>query len=321
MVSPSKKTKAPSFHGKLRIILFVPTVVIVVQVLLQKSHHVEIASELNSNIIKHNGESKEIVDKPTYKPASTEEYIMTHMQELGYHPKNMWGAGCKIWESPEVSNQENFDSLHAFKEDLKTYKKVVEAFNKTATGDILHKIRHGNGEESQSEICKAARPHPDGIQALFPSKQLSFTKNGFVEPLLTPMRNPRFCEDTTKLQLDIDYIIHDFEAMCLQLKPASKIVLIDMGASLAFHSSGKQPAIVLMEQFEKFGLYFDQIFAFEVTPQDPIKVYRELLPQKYISSYHWINAGMTMLSTITKQKINQFTNFQCIFLFWWYNRC
>ena len=112
------------------------------------------------------------------------------------------------------------------------------------------------------------------------------------------MRNPRFCDDTAKLALDIDYIIHDFEAMCLQLKPASKIILIDMGASLAFHAGGAQPVMTLMDRFEKFGLYFDQIFAFESTAQDPTNVYRKLLPEKYFSSYHWINTGENKLTWV-----------------------
>lgn len=254
---------------------------------------------LSSTSTTTSSSSSTITKNWSYVPATTEDYIMTHLDELGFNgEKELWGLGCKIYKSAEESNEETFNSLHAFKEDLKRYKKAIDEFNATKTEDILHKIRHGNGEESQNDICKAARPHPDGIQALFPSEQLSFAKSGYVEPLLTPLRNPSFCEDATKLKLDLDYIVHDFEAMCLQLKPSSKIVLIDMGASLAFHSSGNQPIMTLLDQFEKFGLKFDHIFAFEVTQQDPNKVYQQLLPEKYFSSYHWINTGEEKKNTI-----------------------
>ena len=223
---------------------------------------------------------------------------MTHTKELGYesgNKENIWASGCKIYKSPEESTEEVYNNLHALQKDLEAYNEAIKNFNATIAKDMLEKIRHGsNSGESQSDICKAARPHPDGIQALFPSKQLSLTDNGYVEPLLTPMRNPKFCKRKFKFALNLDYLVHDFESMCLKLKPSSQIVLIDMGASLAFHDdSGSQPIMTLMANFEKFGFFFDHIFAFEVTEQNPTKVYRDLLPEKYLSSYHWINTGVS----------------------------
>lgn len=228
-----------------------------------------------------------------YIPASTEDYIMNNLDELGFN-KEMWGVGCKIYQHPDNTTQENYDNLHNFRKELLAYNKAIEAFNGTNTANLIQKIRSGDylDKESQAELCKSARPHPDGIQALFPSKQLSFTKSGFVEPLLTPMRNPQMCDNPLKLLLDIDYLVHDFEAICLDLKPTSRVVLIDMGAALDFHRSGKQPVITLMKTFEKFGLEFDHIYAFEMRDQDPKKVYGQFLPKEYFHSYHWINAGM-----------------------------
>ena len=234
-----------------------------------------------------------------YVPASTEDYIMNHFDELNYTSKKVWGAGCNIYKSAEFSTAENFKDLNAYKEDLKRYTQAIKDFDASATTkDLLKKIRHGSDDaedqQSQIEICKALRPHPDGIQALFPSGQLSLTKNGFVEPLLTPQRSPFFCDKEAKSELTkINYLVHDFETMCLRLKPQSKLILIDMGASLTFSQSGRQlpPMIELLSEYEKAGLIFDHIYAFEVTQVDPTKVYNELLPQKYHSSYHWINTG------------------------------
>ena len=150
------------------------------------------------------------------------------------------------------------------------------------------------------ELCKKAHPHPEGIQVLFPSKQLSLTPAGYVEPLLTPMRHPEFCKSTVipedrKKLLDLDYLIHDFEKMCLNLKPSSRSILIDMGASLKFHGGRKVPIVVLLEMFQQFGFYFDHIYGFEITEFDPKQVYNEFLPEEYMPSYHWINAGMLLI--------------------------
>jgi hypothetical protein len=142
------------------------------------------------------------------------------------------------------------------------------------------------------------RLHPDGLQALFPSKQLSLTKSGYVEPLLPPLRSPHFCGDNSKQYgLSLNFLVHDFEAICLNLKPWSRIVLVDMGAALDFHDNHlqKPPMIDLMTTFEKFGLHFDHIYAFEINGKDPNKVYGEYLPVDYFTSYHWINTG-TMIT-------------------------
>ena len=88
----------------------------------------------------------------------------------------------------------------------------------------------------------------------------------------------------------------DFETMCLKLKPTSRLVLIDMGAALDFHSDGKQAVITLMKTFEKFGFFFDHIYAFEIENKDPTEVYRKYLPKEYLTSYHWINTGIGMMT-------------------------
>merc|ERR1740121_905281 len=105
----------------------------------------------------------------------------------------------------------------------------------TTVPDLMDVMREREDDDI-SDICTSLRPHPDGIIALFPSKELSLTKAGFVEPLTTPMRHPLYCENPDGYNLlRIDYLVHDFEKLCLDLKPTSRRVLIDMGASLEFH--------------------------------------------------------------------------------------
>jgi len=180
--------------------------------------------------------------------------------------------------------------------EIDAYSKALEGFNETVP-NLVETVRRGGGSLDQKELCKAIRPHPDGIQALFPSKQLSLTPAGYVEPLLTPMRHPTLCTKGFNVYnaLRLDYLVHDFEQMCLNLKPHSKSIFIDMGASLKFHgqSGAKPPVLELMKSFEKFGFHFDHIYAAEITAFDPQKVFEDLLPEKYFASYHWINAGVS----------------------------
>ena len=49
----------------------------------------------------------------------------------------------------------------------------------------------------------------------------------------------------------------------------------------------------LLGQYEKFGFIFDHIYAFELAYTEPKQVYEKLLPDRYMSSYHWINVGIS----------------------------
>ena len=113
------------------------------------------------------------------------------------------------------------------------------------------------------------------------------------------MRDHKICfaeqRNETLNLMSLDYLVHDFEAMCRKLKPTSKRVFIDIGASLSFHLGGEeediQPIVTLLETYEKFGFNFDHIYGFEVEFAEPEDVYLEMLPEKYFPSYHWINVG------------------------------
>eukprot|EP00536_Pseudo-nitzschia_multiseries_P019672 jgi/Psemu1/299786/fgenesh1_pm.6158_\ len=93
--------------------------------------------------------------------------------------------------------------------------------------------------------------------------------------------------------MNLNYLVHDFEAMCEALKPTSKRVFIDMGASLAFHKGGRVPVVTLLKLYERFGFRFDHIYGFEMRFQEPNDVFGKLLPEEYLANYHWINIGVT----------------------------
>ena len=215
-----------------------------------------------------------------YIPSSIEEYITNHTVELGYD--KIPSRGCTIWKDPSATPPHIYRGLQSYAQNLNNYTAIIDDFEPIP--DLLEFIkRNGN-----HDVCINARPHPDGIAALF-GGELSLTKSGFIEPLLPPMRSEIFCDHRGSI-MNMDYLVHDFEAMCRALKPTSRRILIDMGASLDFHS-GNQPIMFLLNQFEKFGFHFDHIYAFEITGAEPQHVY-DTIPQKYMPSYHWINVGV-----------------------------
>ncbi len=231
-----------------------------------------------------------------YIAATTEEYLMDNLDELGWDQPSAEVSGCKIWKSVDQTNTEIFNSLHAFRAELKNYNDAMKEF--VPIPNLMKIIRADNGRQGgggdNHPVCRNASIHQNGVKGLFPSKQLSLTTSGFVEPLLTPMRHPDFCLVGTsdEILMSIDYLVHDFEAMCSKLKPTSRLVLIDMGASFTYKINGGKAMIDLIDTYKKFGFYFDHIYGFEANFQEPGKLYKDLLPKELIPSYHWINTGV-----------------------------
>lgn len=235
----------------------------------------------NLRLVGHNQE---------YYPGIAEQYIVSNLDRLGFNePDNP--DTCHIWSDPNATTLEVFNSLVAYKKDIDKYNEIIMNFKPVPS--IMDKIRQeGVGVEEKSKICDSLRLHRDGMQGIFPSKQLSFTSSGYVEPLLPPMRSHKICDDFGRNLMSLEYLVHDFEVMCRKLKPTSRLVLLDMGAALDFHGTN-QPIVTLLRQYEKFGFVFDHIYGFEINEKNPKEVYETSLPEDYISSYHWINVGVS----------------------------
>ena len=233
----------------------------------------------------------------SYVPASTEAYLMANLDALGWNVNSAEVSGCTIWQHEDVTNKAMFHSLHDFRKQLRLYTQAVKNFK--AIPDLMLSIRKEINQEGSTDnlnrICQQTKIHANGIQSFFPNakQQLSHTTSGYVEPLLTPMRHPDFCIEpiTDELLMSIDYLIHDFEQMCLKLKPTSRLILIDMGASFTYEINGGKAMIDLIEQYKKFGFHFDHIYGFEAKFTKPQEVYNDLLPDDLMTSYHWINTG------------------------------
>jgi hypothetical protein len=94
--------------------------------------------------------------------------------------------------------------------------------------------------------------------------------------------------------LNMEYLVHDFHAMCLMLQKHSRTVFIDMGASLDFHEDVdivESPAIYINAVYSLFGFKFDHnIYAYEMKVTEPVQVF-ERVPNELMNSFHWINVG------------------------------
>ena len=180
-----------------------------------------------------------------YVPSYSEDFVFSHAEELGYKNQG-YNVGCEPWRSDE-KYPDLHKKLKEYASDLENYTKAVQNFQA-----VVPDLRKTISETGNHEVCKSLRLHPKGIQGIFPSNQLSLSRAGYVEPMLPPFRSHKICSSRKSL-MDMSFLVHDFERMCLQLKPSSKIVLVDMGASLAFHGGNNNPMLELMDQYEKFG--------------------------------------------------------------------
>ncbi|EEH50850.1 uncharacterized protein MICPUCDRAFT_54821 [Micromonas pusilla CCMP1545] len=92
--------------------------------------------------------------------------------------------------------------------------------------------------------------------------------------------------------MNTEYLVHDFKTLCSKLSRTSRTVFVDLGASLVFHT-GEPPTLSLIKLYQKFGFYFDHIYAYELTQGNVTELY-DSLPAEWLSSYHWINAGVEL---------------------------
>lgn len=199
------------------------------------------------------------IEYEPYQPSSAEAYIMSHLVELGYNLSSM-PPTCGLYADATQSTPHIHASLHAYLNELDDYSRRVKAYAPPSTLDLRARFLR---EGEQHAVCRSLELHPAGLLGIFNSsgsRQLSShgTTGGYIEPLLPPLRHPRLCDDRKRYLEDIAYLVHDFAALCRRTRPTSRFVLVDMGASLQFHSSGAQPMVALMKLYRKFGFHFDQ---------------------------------------------------------------
>ena len=252
----------------------------------------EAASSSSSSSISRIKTEKE---RRFYQGSPVEDFVMNHLVELGYNrsenPDRYRPSGCDIWKNKtshsNIKLPANLTSvLSEYRNEKRNYQKrlaelVTKISQKTNVTDLRRHL--------DDDVCDELEMN---LPTLFPSGALSYsTEFGYMEPMLPPMRDPEICFQRRKL-LSLDYLIHDFAALCRKLKRTSRIVYVDMGASLDFHQDIQSPAIYITELFQSLGFKFDHIYAYEVTEKKPENVYKRV-PDDLMSAYHWINVGVS----------------------------
>jgi len=125
--------------------------------------------------------------------------------------------------------------------------------------------RHGGTQSSRANLMK---------EYFHESQQLSYSsKQGYMEPLLPPLRHPDMCTPTVCTSKpclpgssrgnhvsDLDYLIEDFGHICRNvLHKKMRTVFVDMGA-LTYHV---EETIQTIEKYRRFGIHFDHIYSYD----------------------------------------------------------
>lgn len=224
----------------------------------------------------------------SYIPSIAEKYVFDHSRELGLHEEDKEKARliqtCQLWKNRSLTPL--VDSLDVYQAEIQLYSSLVSNFDPIP--DLRQELRKGRPRD---EVCRQVELHPQGLEGIFKSGQLSTGRFGKIEPLLPPLRHPAFCNTHDNL-LNLAYLVHDFGAMCRRLSSRSRTVLVDMGASLLFHGAHDSPAVYITNLYKKFGIPFDHIYAFEISETKPDRVFSRL-PEHLLPSYHWINVGVS----------------------------
>lgn len=256
------------------------------------------AVSITSSSISNHHQQQSAPSYTGYIPAESEAYILSHTRELQLDNKPpALVSTCQIWT--DKSSTPYHKELMDYHTELKNYHKKIDNFqfgNKN-----IHDVRQ-HLHDNNNDICQQLELHSSGgLPGLFPSGQLSYSRSGFIEPLLPQMRHPDLCLQGVQQStlFNLEYMIHDFQHMCQQLKPTSRIIFVDMGASLSFHFGRKSPALYLIDLYTKMGFPFDHIYAYEMRQQNAEQVINQL-PKNLLASYHWINVGVDSNPTSKK---------------------
>ena len=286
-------------------------------------------------------DSYQYYDSSKYVPAPFEDYVYRNSELLGLTSKSFCPSGCYLWGydgNPEGPSDEEKEHLQRVPDDVRKqylehvaqmdqyqdfiankFKLSLPPYLGTGTSkerkysDLRHALRHYN----HSVVCDPLQVPWGGSTMKSTTSLLSHIQHTaasgsqsdiqFVEPLLPQLRHYGLCLDKNRYLMDMKYMVHDFRYICNRLTPHSRTIFVDMGGSLLFHGGTSNPAITIANLYEQFGIMFDHVYAFEMTPFTPDQVkmiYQSNLPKTWETSYHWINVGVD--STVGS-KLNPWT--------------
>lgn len=122
---------------------------------------------------------------------------------------------------------------------------------------------------------------------LFENQCTGETLVDYVEPLAGLTRSPLYCLNGDVDVVSKEYLVVSWNAS-RKLAAHSKAYYFDLGASLYNSGSGGSSQDWFVEAYERRGIQWDGIFAWEVTQHDPVEVWRNI-PAHLKPIYHWYN--------------------------------
>ena len=245
-------------------------------------------------------------DSTEYVSAMFESYVYKNSEDLGLKHTDFNPSGCYLWGYDDATQAKSGAPLPTDAEKLKLkrvpsdirqqyldHNEQMKKYQEYVTSkfqlqlpppvvgqpipkypDIRHALRYHN----HSLVCDALQVPWDGstLNSHAAPPLLSYIQHSgvgksdkqFVEPLLPQLRHADICENKYLHLLDMNYMVHDFRFICNTMTPHTRTIFVDMGGSLLFHG-GDNPAIHLVDSYKKFGIQFDHVFAYEMTPFTP----------------------------------------------------
>ncbi len=113
------------------------------------------------------------------------------------------------------------------------------------------------------------------------------TSVDYIEPLAGILRHPYFCLMGSQYVVDKDYLVLSWNVSSRQ-SAKTKAYLFDMGASLYDDGAGGASQSWLISQFERMGLHWNGVFAYESHVYEPSDVFSRI-PKHIKPLYHWYN--------------------------------
>eukprot|EP00548_Thalassiothrix_antarctica_P001602 CAMPEP_0194133230 /NCGR_PEP_ID=MMETSP0152-20130528/3487_1 /TAXON_ID=1049557 /ORGANISM="Thalassiothrix antarctica, Strain L6-D1" /LENGTH=364 /DNA_ID=CAMNT_0038828505 /DNA_START=81 /DNA_END=1175 /DNA_ORIENTATION=+ len=248
------------------------------------------ASNLRNNYDRKLADPRSVerkIETVNYLPSNAEQYVLDN-----HGPST---SGCDIYTKPESKIR---NEVMAHIGELQTYYDDISA-RKEFAPDVrtLFDIDYSNKEDVCHTYSDPSSKSNDLSTEYFTtSKEISHSSTqGFMEPLLPPFRHPAFCIHEM-FSYRMDFLVEDFGHICRQtLTRESKTAFIDIGATYNFvddkidHGS---PVIQVIEKYRKFGIHFDDIYAYEIQEWDVERVYKTI-PDHMRQPMHWINTGVS----------------------------
>jgi hypothetical protein len=122
---------------------------------------------------------------------------------------------------------------------------------------------------------------------LFQNQCTGETIMDFIEPLAGLTRSPLYCLNGAADVVSKEYLVVSWNAS-RKLTAHSKAYYFDLGASLYNSGSGGSSQDWFVETYERRGIRWDGIFAWEAGPQDSATVWSQI-PAHLKPIYHWYN--------------------------------